>query len=192
MAPLVVAIDANVLIAAMLSSQGACRQLLRLAVLGIFEPVITSEVVAECERHCRRGIGGRVISDSEVQAFRQAIAPLLEPERLASGPVGRAASERAPLVNVDNRVIIQPHPGGTGHPRGERKRTEAASEARAFIRDMGDAHVLAAAIRHCCDYICTGNTTDFPADFQMQGIRFITPGRLLDVLLEEDVEPEVT
>lgn len=186
MRPLVVAIDANVLIASLLVPTGACRRLLSLASLGIFRPVITSEVLAEAERHCREGIGGRVITDVEIGALRDAIFPLLEHLKLASSPFGRAASEHAPLVNVDNRIVLQPHPGGTGHPRGRQKRTETVDDNQAFVRDMGDAHVLAAAIRHRCDYVCTGNTRDFPADFELQGLRFCTPGQLLALLLAED------
>lgn len=92
---------------------------MHLAAVGIFRPVITSEVLAEAERHCRLGIGGRVITDEEIVAFRAAIAPLLDPAHLASSPVGRAASEHAPLVNVDNRAILQADPGAAGHPRGQ-------------------------------------------------------------------------
>jgi predicted nucleic acid-binding protein len=188
MPQLVVAIDANVLIASLLVSTGACRRLMEFASLGIFRPVITSEVLAEAERHCRKGVRGRVVTNAEIQALRAAVYPLLEAEELASSPVGRAASENAPLVNIDNRVILQPHPGGTGHPRGLQKRTEMIDEHQAFIRDMGDAHVFAAAIRHRCDYVCTGNTRDFPADFEMNGLRFCTPNQLLLILLKEDDE----
>jgi predicted nucleic acid-binding protein len=192
MGALLVAIDANVLIAAMLSSRGASRRLLRLASLGIFRPVITSEILAEVDRNCRAGIAGRIISDAEIQAFHQAIGPLLEQENLASNPIGRAASEHAPLVNVDNRAIIQPHPGDSGHPRGEKKRTEVINGSHALMKDMGDAHVLAAAIRHRCDYICTGNTADFPDGFEMAGLRVISSGGLLELLLskgDEEVLP---
>lgn len=67
MPQLVVAIDANVLIASLLVSTGACRRLMEFASLGIFRPVITSEVLAEAERHCRKGIRGRVITNAEIQ-----------------------------------------------------------------------------------------------------------------------------
>lgn len=76
MAALVVAIDANVLLAAMLSLLGASRKLLELAAPGLFRPIITSEVLAECERHCRLGIQGRIVTEEEVLAFREAVAPL--------------------------------------------------------------------------------------------------------------------
>jgi predicted nucleic acid-binding protein len=184
----VVAIDANVLIAALLVPTGACRRLMELALLGIFRPVITSEVLAEAERNCRVGIGGRVITDPEIAELRAALQPLLDQANLASSPIGRVAAEGAALVNVDNRAILQRDPGGTGHPRGLQRRTEALNEHQALVRDMGDAHVLAAAIRHGCDYVCTGNTLDFPADFEMRGLRFVTPGQLLALLLEEDDE----
>lgn len=190
MPPLVVALDANILVAAMISPAGESRRLMHLAALGIFRPIITAEVLAEAERHFRRGIGGHAFTDVEIDNFRSAIAPLLEPENLASSPVGRAAAEGAALVNVDNRAILQADPGVRGHPRGQQRRTEATGPAQALLRDMGDAHVLAAAVRHRCDYVCTGNTRDFPPDFAFQGIRVATPRQLLNDLLREDDEED--
>jgi predicted nucleic acid-binding protein len=187
-ARVVVALDANVLVAAMLSPTGASRRLMHLAAMELFCPIITSEVLAEAERHFRKGIGGRIITDAEVEAYQAALAPLLEPESLASSPVGRVAAEGSPLVNVDNRAILQVDPGRSGHPRGQRRQTEAVGGFHALLRDMGDAHVLAAAVRHRCDYLCTGNTQDFPADFEFQGIRAVTPRQLLAELLREDDE----
>jgi predicted nucleic acid-binding protein len=181
-----VAIDANILFAAMLSPHGDSRRLLQLAAAGIFHPIITSEVLAEFDRHCRLGFRGRAITDEETTAFRRAIHPLLEHEEVPPGAIGRAASEHAPAVNVDNRLVIRRAPEQPA--RGESRRTRQVDAVNAELKDMGDAHVLASAVRYGCSYLCTANTRDFPEGEEIAGVRFISPRVLLARLLEEDGE----
>lgn len=180
-----VAIDANVLFAALLSGAGASRRLLMLGTLGIYEPVITAEVLAELDRHCRVGFKGRPISDDEVQAFKAAIRPLLDYEEVLPGAVGRAASERAHLVNIENRLNIREAPPPPPLSRGEGRRTRRVDAANVELRDMGDAHVLASAVKYRCDYLCTANSRDFPEGLEVAGTRVITPQTLLAQLIEE-------
>lgn len=184
----IVAIDANILFAALLSSRGASRRLLALAATGIFQPIITAEVLAEFDRNCRLGFKGRIISDLELQAFRAAIHPLLEYEEIVPGAVGRGTTEHAHLVNIENRVVIREAPPPDPGVRGEVRETRQMDEVNINLRDMGDAHVLASAVRYRCDYLCTANTRDFPEGLTVAGVRTITPGALLDILLEEDRE----
>lgn len=185
MAPLVVFFDTNVLLAALLCPGGACRRLLNLAALGIIRPIVTSEVLAEAERHLRLGLGGRSFSDEEIEAFREALAPLFESEQLASSPVGRAAAEGAPLVNVDNRVLLQADPGASGHPRGQPKQTRQVGPNQALLADKGDLHVLAASIRHRCQFLCSSDKKNFPEGFECKGVRAISPAALLALLVQE-------
>jgi hypothetical protein len=79
MTPFLVAIDANVLLAALLGPVGTSARLLQLAALGVFRPLIGIDVLDEAERHARLGIGGRVVGDAELLAFRAAIAAHVEP-----------------------------------------------------------------------------------------------------------------
>lgn len=181
-----VAIDANVLFAALLSPAGGSRTLLQLATAGIFQPIITSEVLAEFDRHCRRGFRGRVITDEETTAFRLAIHPLLEHEEVPPGAIGRAATEHAPVVNIDNRLVLRRAPEQT--VRGESPQTRQLDAVNAQLRDMGDAHVLASAVRYGCQYLCTANIRDFPEGEEVGGVQFILPGTLLGLLLEESDE----
>jgi hypothetical protein len=74
-----IAIDANVLLSALLCPTGKSARLLQLAALGIFVPIIGTDVLSEAESHARLGIGGRVISDAELLAFRATIAAYVEP-----------------------------------------------------------------------------------------------------------------
>jgi predicted nucleic acid-binding protein len=176
MGPLV-ALDANVLAAAFLSPKGPSRRLLGLALLGEYQAVITTEVLAELDRHCRLGFKGMVPPEVAIAAFRTALHPLLEQMELLPGPVGRAASEGAALVNLDNQLIIRPQPGAV-QGRG----TEVVGDREVLLRDMGDAHLLAAAWRYGCHYLCTSNTRDFPPGLRVGRLEAVTPVALLEVL----------
>lgn len=116
-----VLLDANVLLAALLSPQGGCRRLLLLASAGAFEAV----------------------------------------------------------VNVDHRAWLQSAPPPA---HGQSPATEAQGPDHLLLRDMGDAHLIASALRHGCAWLCTGNARDFPTGFAFQGIQAIAPGALLRLL----------
>lgn len=184
----IVAIDANILFAALISSRGASRQLLELAVAGVYQPVVTAEVLAEFDRHCRVGFKGRPLTDAEVQAFRAAIHPLLEYEEVVPGAIGRAATEGAHLVNVDNRLVIRAAPLPDPRARGEGKQTRRVDDVNVDLKDMGDAHVLASAVYYRCNYLCSANSKDFPEGLEVAGVQVVTPRTLLTTLLEEGGE----
>jgi predicted nucleic acid-binding protein len=169
-----VALDPNVLAAAFLSPTGLSRRLLVLALLGEFEAIITTEVLAELDRHCRRGFKGRVPTDEQISRFRAALHPLLEQMELLPGPVGRAVSEGGHVINIENRITLRAHPGGHGG-----KRLEVVSAREVLMRDMGDAHLLAAAIAYGCRYLCSWNTADFPPGLKIGELELITPEGLL-------------
>jgi hypothetical protein len=79
MAGLSVAIAADVLVAALLSPAGTSARLLQLGSLGIFQPIITGEALAEAEQHAREGVAGRMVTEGELLAFRAALAELPRP-----------------------------------------------------------------------------------------------------------------
>lgn len=185
MGPLV-ALDANVLAAAFLSPRGLSRRLLNLALFGEYQAVITTEILAELDRHLRLGIKGVVPSEESLAQFRAALHPLLEQMELLPGPIGRAAGEGALLVNVENRMIIRAHPGGA-----QRKRTEVVGAREVVMRDMGDAHFLAAALRYGCRYLCSWNAKDFPPGLRIGELELVLPQGLLAVL-EGANEPPTT
>ncbi len=182
MGPLV-ALDANVLVAAFLTPKGLSHRLLVLALLAEYQVIITTEVLAELDRHCRLGFKGLVPTVDELARFRAALHPLLEQMELLPGPIGRASGEGVPIVNVDNRVIIRAHPGGA---RG--KQTEVVSEREVLLRDMGDAHLLAAALSYGCRYLCSWNTKDFPPGLRVGILEVVTPKELLAILEGPDEE----
>lgn len=103
---------------------------------------------------------------------------------LLPGPIGRAAGEGAPLINVDNEVIIRAHPGAA-----QGKRTEVVSGREILLRDMGDAHLMAAALQYGCRYLCSWNTKDFPPGLRVGHLEAITPEGLLAVLEDSDQPP---
>lgn len=75
-----VAIDADVLVAALLAPAGPSARLLQLGALGVCQPIISAEVLAEAEDHARQGIAGRAVTEGEWLAFRASLAELPKPE----------------------------------------------------------------------------------------------------------------
>jgi len=182
---LIVAIDTTVLFAALLSN-GVCRKLLEFGALGIYTPVITSEVLAELNTHCHLGIKGKPITDEIVNAFREAIAPLLEPENVVPSPFGRFDSAPKLLVNVENTMIFHRYPDPSASPRGEKRKPYVMGERKIVMTDMADAHVLAAAALKKADYLCTSNSKDLPSGLEFLSTKVITPSDLYRKLTDEE------
>jgi hypothetical protein len=93
MTPSTIAFEADVLVAALAAPGGTTGRLLQLAALGLFKPVIAPEALAEAERHARTGVGGRVITEAELLAFRAAIGgwvapPAAPPDAVCSARAG--------------------------------------------------------------------------------------------------------
>jgi hypothetical protein len=74
---MILAFDPDVLLAALLAPTSPSARLLQLAPLGIYQPFIAQEALATAEAWAREGVGGRVVTEAELLAFRAAIGELL-------------------------------------------------------------------------------------------------------------------
>ena len=156
-------------------------RLLGFGLLGLFEPIVTEEIVAEWVRNCRAGLGdGRTkveFTEAQLDAFCESLAPMFSPETVARVCVGRAESPLYPVrLEGDVRMIQMP----IGTPGGESRMLDATTIA---IKDIGDVHVVEAALRYGCAYLCTSNAKDFPEGLSIAGrVEVVRPQRLLRLL----------
>jgi hypothetical protein len=162
---------------------GPAYRLLELGRLGIYEPIITQEVVAEWVRNCRVGLGrGRSMSmfgEADLDAFCAALEPMLAMEFIAAVRIGRAESPLYPIRHEAGVNLIQV-PQGLAHHT-----SHMLDDVTFGINDMGDFHVVEAALRHGCRYLCTANTRDFKDGLRVgEQLEVIAPVRLYRLLLE--------
>jgi hypothetical protein len=85
----VIAFGADALLAALLAPSNAAGRLLQYAPLGIYQAVVAPAELARAEQWGREGVGGRVVSEAELLAFRAAIGELLATEDEAPGGATR-------------------------------------------------------------------------------------------------------
>lgn len=171
-----VLLDTTTLCAAMRNPGGSGLKLLRLGLLGLFEPIVTEEIIAEWVRNCRKGLGqGRLkvtFTESDLDAFCEALEPMLSDEMVSRVRIGRAASPLYPVRQEGGLKVIQMP---LGQPTAGSRMLDATTLG---LKDIGDFHVVEAALRYHCDYLCTRNTKDFADGLRFGPIEVITPERL--------------
>jgi predicted nucleic acid-binding protein len=167
-----VLVDTTVLCSAIPSPDGRCMQLLELAHAGIFEPVITLEVIAEFDRNCRVGFGSIVIDDGDIAEFCALLSPLLDLIMIRGAKVGRAMGPTLPILGVGPVRIVQVP---ARIPAAVTRMLDAGTLA---LKDPFDLHVVAAALANQCHYLCTSNTRDLPDALMVGELEFIKPERL--------------
>lgn len=178
-----VLIDTTVLCAAMRKPDGLCMELLQLARIDAFEPILSEEIVAEWVRNCRRGLGrGRattVFTEEDLDDFCRLLEPLLNDENVARVRIGRAASPAYPIRQEEGYTLIQV-------PMGAQSPASGMLDPQTIgIKDIGDVHVVEAALRYGCSYLCTANVRDFPDGLRLaDAIEVIRPERLLRLLVD--------
>lgn len=175
-----VLLDTTSLCAAIRNPGGVGMKLLRLGLLGLFDIIVTEEIVAEWVRNCRKGLGkGRSkisFSEEDLDAFCEALEPMLSEEMVARVRIGRAASPLYPIRHVAGLKIIQ-------LPQGQPAAVSRMLDDVTFaLKDVGDFHVVEAALRYQCDYLCTRNTKDFTEGLRFGTVEVISPERLVALL----------
>ena len=175
--------DTTTLCAATRNPHGVSMKLLLLARIGVVEPVISDEIVAEWVRNCRLGLGrGRAmvkLTEADIDAFCDLLEPLLSPEMIARVRVGRAASPLYPIRHEGGLTIVQV-PTGLA-----RSATGMLDISTLGLKDIGDFHVVEAALRFACDFICTANTRDLADGLRIgQHLEVAVPERLYRLLTD--------
>lgn len=173
--------DATTLCSATLSPAGIDMALLQLARPrgghALLEAVLTTEVVAEWVSNCRRGFMVRgqqvVIEEDMIDAFCDLLTPLLSQELVAQVRTGRAAAPMYPVQHEGGIRIVQV-PRGFAHAKS--RMLDAGTLA---LKDIFDFHVVASALRHRCDFLCTYNSKDLPDGLRIgTRLEIIRPERL--------------
>jgi hypothetical protein len=168
--------DTTVLCSAILDLDGLSMHLLELALVGVIEPVITHEVVAEFDRSCRRGLRGIVLDDGDIARFCLLLSPMLDLERVRSVAIGRAMAPLFPILDVGLVRIVQ---APVATPAIV---TRMLDEHTLALKDPFDLHVVAAAVADGCRYLCTYNTRDLPNGLVVGGTEFVKPEHLHRIL----------
>ena len=168
--------DTTVLCAAIRNPRGLNMGLLKLALVGLIEPVITQEVVAEWVGNCRAGLGGVAITEEDLDAFCDLMEPMLSEPMIARVRMGRAMGPLEPITETAGALIIQA-------PIGHEQQTQVINDQVLALKDPHDRHIVVAALQDACDCICTANTRDFPDGMRFNKLEFITPKRLYHALL---------
>lgn len=179
-----VLLDTTTLCAAMRNPGGSGMKLLRLGLLGLFEPIVTEEIIAEWVRNCRKGLGqGKLkitFTENDLDAFCEALEPVLSDEMVARVRIGRAASPLYPVRQEGGLKVIQMP---LGQPAAGSRMLD---DITLGLKDVGDFHVVEAALRYQCDYLCTRNTKDFADGLQFGPVEVITPESLFTELTEPE------
>jgi hypothetical protein len=166
--------DTTTLCAAIQRPTGLSMQLLEASRLGRLEPVFSQDIIAEWVRHCRRGFSGDVYSDDDIAAFCELLEPILSPDLLSRVEIGRAMSPLYPIADVAGVTILQAQPNTRSSMLGE----------RVFgLKDIGDQHVVRAALQEGCNYLCTYNFRDLPDGLIIGELEVIRPERLLPLVM---------
>lgn len=173
--------DTTTLCSAFLNPAGTDMALLQMARSGLIEPVISQEVVSEFIANCRKGfvIGGKLVTFDEdfIDAFFELLEPLLDIANLARLRVGRAAGPLYPLREEGGVWIVQV-PRQLAHTR-----THMRGGRILALKDIHDFHVVIAALRYRCDYVCTYNHRDLPDGLRIGSrLEIAKPERLLRLL----------
>ena len=178
--PVRVLFDTTVLCSAIRDLDGLSMKLLLLARTGFVEPIITEEILIEWIRNCYQGIGKVIYDEKDIEAFCQLLEPLLASNMIASVDLSRFASPLYPMTEQSGMKLIQ-------HPIGySRTITHMLNNRTLALTDIDDFHVVAAALKYQCSYLCTYNLKDLPDGLKIGIITVIRPERLYRKLTEEN------
>jgi hypothetical protein len=165
--------DTTTLCAAIQSPFGLSMALLDFARIGSITGVVTQEVIGEWVRKCRLGIGSRHYNDQDIAEFCELLDPLLAAEMLLRVDIGRAMSPLHPITKAAGVTIVQAQPNTRS----------SMIEDRVFgLKDIGDLHVVRAALQESCDYLCSYNGNDLPDGLRIGKLEVIRPERLLPLI----------
>ena len=168
--------DTTVLCSAIRNPGQSNYRLLVLAQAGIVEAVFTDEIIAEWLRNCYRGLGGLRFNAADIEAFCDSLAPMLEPSRIRR-IAPRIQAYLYPIKEVLNMRLVQV-PMGLAHSG-----TQMLDANTLGLGDVGDFHVVNAALGYGCRYLCSSNGRDLPDGLQIgSDLEIVTPGRLLTLL----------
>lgn len=99
--------------------------------------------------------------------------PLLSPEMLFRVDIGRAMSPLHPITDAAGVTIVQAQPN---------TRSSMLDDRVFGLMDIGDLHVVRAALQEQCDYLCTYNFRDLSDGLRIGKLEVIRPERLLPLV----------
>ncbi|KQU24048.1 hypothetical protein ASG65_19120 [Bacillus sp. Leaf13] len=162
-------IDTTVLCGALLTN-GVNRQLLKVARLGVYQPIISNVCLLEFVRNASKGLGSKkkkkVFDWETIDLFLdQFVFPALQGQEVTNSVVSRSSYKVIKMLTKSSSISI-----------GDALLEIAAcsdEQAKAIIEqhsmklpleqfDIHDFHVWTTAIETECNYIVTRNTNRFP------------------------------
>ncbi|MEM5018640.1 PIN domain-containing protein [Metabacillus indicus] len=162
-------IDTTVLCGALLTD-GVNRQLLKVARLGIYQPVISNVCLLEFVRNASKGLGSKTYKkefdwetiDSFLNLF---VFPALQGQEVTNSVVSRSSYDIIKMITKNASISIGEALLEISACSDEQAQAIAQQHSMQLPLeqfDIHDFHVWATAIETKCHYIVTRNTKRFP------------------------------
>lgn len=152
----------------------------------LFEPVVSEVVVCEFIEHCRKGLNGVVYSEEEIDDFFRAVEPVLNFENIRRIGIGKELwvhikDLQKPIEEYLYNLFYE----NTGERKDHLINLLTDEGKKISETDIGDIHVMYAAIEHNCDIIITDNKKHFPK--RLGKIEIIRPRGYYEYLVGESM-----